>query len=79
MGVGGAALGWGGLTLCAVLSVVLQWRLYVKLGERALCYADWAGFSEAVARPVPGGVLQWGADFLAVLFHVPWLGCRRPM
>ena len=74
MGVGGAALGWGGLTLCAVLSVVLQWRLYVKLGERALCYADWAGFSEAVARPVPGGVLQWGADFLAVLFHVPWLG-----
>lgn len=61
-------------SLLLVLAMALQWPLLVKLGERALCYADWAGFWEAATAPLPGGCLNWCGSFLAVLFHAPWLG-----
>ena len=57
-----------------IVTLCLQLPLLLKLGERALCYADAEGFMEALTRPLPGGGLQWCADFLAVLFHQPWLG-----
>lgn len=67
-------LGWGVLALSVVLSVVLQGALYAKLGSRALFFADGEGLLEALARPVCGGLLQWCAEGLATLWHLPFLG-----
>lgn len=67
-------LALGGVVVALVGAVLCQVELLMKLGSRALCYADWAGFCEMVMRPVPGGMLAWGSAFLAMLFQVPWLG-----
>ncbi len=55
-------------------SAIGQYPLLYKLGNRALCYADGAGFFEALASPLPGGVLHFVASFLAVCWSVPLLG-----
>ena len=62
------------LPVVAFVVFLTQLPLLLKLGERSLCYADAEGLKEALGRTVPGGLLQWCADFLAVLFHQPWLG-----
>lgn len=67
-----------GGVLLSVLSIVGAFLLYrpifMKLGTRALCYADWAGFCEAFASPLPGGVLAWCANALALTWTLPLLG-----
>ncbi len=72
-------LPWERIAFCVTLGTLLlashlQTELLMKLGGRALCYADWAGFWEAATRPVPGGTLAWCGALLATLFQVPWLG-----
>ena len=64
-------LGTGAILLVATL---FQAELLMKLGERALCYADWNGFWEMATRPLPGGTLAWCGSFLAALCYVPWVG-----
>jgi hypothetical protein len=72
-------LPWVRIAFCTtiatlLLTALLQIELFMKLGSRALCYADWNGFWETATRPVPGGALAWCGELLATLFQVPWLG-----
>lgn len=69
-----AWLSQGLLPITLGILFLIQFPLLMKLGGRALCYADWHGVMEALTRPVPGGLLQWCGDYCAVLFHWPWLG-----
>lgn len=64
----------GLLAAIPLVAVVLQVELLAKLGERALCYADWEGFWEMATSPIPGGTLAWCSAFLATLFHVMSFG-----
>ena len=62
------------LAAIPLLAALLQVELLAKLGERALCYADWEGFWETASAPIPGGTLAWSSAFLGTLFHVTGLG-----
>ncbi len=74
--------GWGALARLAPWSLAALalavsaavWPLLCKLGWRCLSLADWAGFAEEAARPLPGGALHWCASWLGALWAVPWLG-----
>lgn len=62
--------------VCAGIAgaVPVYWPIFAKLGSRALCYADWAGFREALLSPLPGGALAWCANALALTWTFPVLG-----
>jgi hypothetical protein len=69
-----AVLSVGLVPLLLVGIFLSQLPILRKLGSRALCYADWEGFQEALSAVIPGGVLQWCASYCATLFHLPLLG-----
>ncbi|MEG1788428.1 MAG: DUF6057 family protein [Kiritimatiellia bacterium] len=60
--------------LLVVATAGVSVPLLYKLGMRSVCYADVAGFLEAVRDPVPGGALRWCAGYGMSLWSVPWLG-----
>ncbi len=68
------ALPWAGLVVLSAGSAIGQYPLLYKLGNHALCYADGAGFLEALSDPLPGGVLHFVASFFAICWSVPILG-----
>lgn len=52
-------------------AALFYWPIFAKLGARALCYADWAGFCDALAQPLPGGALAWASHALARSWALP--------
>ena len=69
----GVAAGVGTMALW-VAGVWGFWPIFCKLGLRACCYADWAGFCAAAGEALPGGVLRWAAHLGMGLWRVPLLG-----
>ncbi len=69
-------LDWARLLLGVALVAVFILTIPIaqKLGLRAVCYADWAGFTEAALAELPGGALRWVAALASVLWRVPAIG-----